>query len=225
LSKNEVLNNACTFCAQYVLHTEPYFWSRWGKNYDQSSDVIVESNSLVVVAGLGALVEGYVLILPKIHYLSIGAIPPSEMAELMKVKDKVRSLIGQLYGPVTLFEHGTSPSHQAGGCINHAHLHVFPCNADFRPHLGIHVEHRLSAIDELSEFASASIPYLYYENADGDMFAYEVSEHLPSQYLRRIWAKSIGKPQEWDWAVFVGEEQVAKTIAQLRSALQDGYFL
>jgi diadenosine tetraphosphate (Ap4A) HIT family hydrolase len=193
----------------------------WGERFGQSSDVIMEAEALLVVAGLGALTEGYVLLLPKAHYLSIGKLPQDEMSELVRVKDAVGSLIKRLYGQVVFFEHGMSSSNRGGGCTEHAHLHVCPCSTDFRPYLRCNFpERQISHLSELSEIAQADIPYLFYENVTGAKFVYPLSEHIPSQYLRKVWAQCVGKPQEWNWAEHIGEDNIARTIQRLRDALE-----
>lgn len=213
-------DGSCRFCAQYTLRTQANVWgSAWGEEYGQSSDVIVETGSLLVIAGLGALAEGYVLLLPKDHYLSIGALPQEQMSEFVRLKDAIGSLIRRLYGQVVFFEHGMSSSNRAGGCTDHAHLHACPCDIDFRLYLRRNFsEQQINDLGELSEVAQADIPYLFYEDVTGNKYVYPLSEHIPSQYLRKVWAQCVGKPQEWNWAVFIGEENVARTINRLRDA-------
>jgi predicted house-cleaning noncanonical NTP pyrophosphatase (MazG superfamily)/diadenosine tetraphosphate (Ap4A) HIT family hydrolase len=208
---------SCTFCAQYVLRTQENFWRQWGQRFGQESDVIIETDQLLVIAGLGALVEGYVLLLPRDHYLSIGALPKDQISEIAKAKGILSSRLRHLYGQIICFEHGMSSFGKAGGCIDHAHIHMIPCDHDFRTYLqSSFPEYKLTNLTELDRFAQATSGYLYYEDSGGSMFVYTPNSQLPSQYLRRMWAQFMERPHEWDWGLYIGEENVAQTINRLR---------
>ncbi len=212
----------CTFCAQYVLHTQANVWSKIGNKYGQTSDIILETNNCLAIAGFGALTEGYVLILPKVHYLSIGALPHEYLSEVTELKETIGTMIVDLYGQVTFFEHGMSSCSFSGGCIAHAHIHAIPCISDFRPHLQLDFpEIQINDLSELSKFAEANISYIFYENVSKDKFVYIATETTPSQYLRKLWANFARKPEEWNWGIFVGKENVARTIERMRKYLTD----
>lgn len=215
----------CTFCAQYVLGTKANSWSLWGERHGQSSDILWETETLLLIAGLGALTEGYVLLLPKAHYLSIGSMPQEELAEFVSVQACVRSLLKCTYGEIIFFEHGMSSRNRAGGCVEHAHLHGCPSTADFRPFLRQHLEERpIHGFGDLRVLAQEDMPYLFYEDQAGSRFVYPVTEFLPSQFFRKLWAVSVGKAAEWDWAASMGEENVARTIERLRAVLSGKTF-
>ena len=56
--------NPCVFCSQFREDSAPAVWN----------EPILESQNFVVVPSLGSLVEGWTLLLPKSHYLSMGAL-------------------------------------------------------------------------------------------------------------------------------------------------------
>ncbi len=210
----------CTFCAQYVLHTRANVWSRFGEKYGQSSDIILETSNCLAVAGLGALTEGYVLIFPKDHYLSIGAIPHEQISEITRLKEVIGTMIEHLYGQVVFFEHGMSTRGYSGGCIDHAHIHSIPCRTNFRPYFQPDFpETQINDLHELSRFAEADTSYMFYENVSKDKFVYTSTEQIPSQYFRRLWAHCVGRPEEWDWGMFIGERNIARTISRMRQYL------
>lgn len=39
---------------------------------------------------------------------------------------------------------------------------------------------------------------------------------LPSQYMRQVIAKAVGKPDEWDWNVYLGEKELVNCLAKLK---------
>jgi hypothetical protein len=69
---------------------------------------------------------------------------------------------------------------------------------------------------ELRKPILAQKSYLFVENQAGQRFAYLVPDHLPSQYMRRIWASLVAKDDLWDWDVFLGKENILKTYQELR---------
>lgn len=210
----------CTFCESYVHHTIPSFWSKYGQKYGQSTGIILEENYFLALTGLGALTEGYVLIIPKGHYISIGAIPENQFQALTDFCNRVRTIIEQVFGPVVIFEHGMSHCHSAGGCIDHAHIHFIPTETGFRSEFKANFkEERIKKLVELKKFADNNIPYLFYENTRKEKFVYLSIDNIPSQYIRKLWAKKVGKPDEWDWAVSIGEINIARTIDRIQQYL------
>jgi hypothetical protein len=79
-------------------------------------------------------------------------------------------------------------------------------------------EQPIAGLEALSAFARSNAPYLFYENQPGKQLVYPVTEALPAQYLRKVWAAA-----EWNWSEHIGEERVAATIRTLRAAIaRDG---
>ena len=89
--------------------------------------VLHETDHFVVVPTVGALVEGWLLIITKQPYLCMGGMPTGEFHELSSLKELVCSVLSECYGDITVFEHGPSQPGQGVGCgVDHAHLHVLP---------------------------------------------------------------------------------------------------
>jgi len=95
------------------------------------SRIMHETENFVVLPALGSFVEGYVLIVSKEHYHCAGKLPEKAFNELFGLIKKVKRSILTTYqlGSV-VFEHGAiSCLNKFGGCIDHAHMHVVPCNS------------------------------------------------------------------------------------------------
>jgi ATP adenylyltransferase len=89
---------ACRFCDGISTRHERAIWNQ----------PLFASQNFVVLPSLGAMVEGWLLIAPKQHYLSTAVLPARLTAELAHLKGEVSKVIGKLYGPVLAFEHGPS---------------------------------------------------------------------------------------------------------------------
>ena len=117
---------------------------------------------------------------------------------------------------------GMSNCSFSGGCIDHAHIHAIPCSLDFRSHLQLDFpEVKINDLNALSMFAKANISYIFYEDSFKNKFVYIATEKTQSQYLRRLWARLTGKPKEWNWGVFIGQENIAQTIEQMHQDLYE----
>ncbi|UCE72882.1 MAG: hypothetical protein JSV56_07550, partial [Methanomassiliicoccales archaeon] len=73
-------------------------------------------------------------------------------------------------------------------------------------------ETEIADLTKLGEYKTRSIPYLFYENQEGRLFVYEIPQRLESQYMRRLWARSISMPDQWNWVVFPFEDKMLATI-------------
>src|SRR5436305_13047295 len=83
---------------------------------------LLESRNFKTVPSLGALVEGWLLLVPKQHILCFGAMNDALTTEFEELKHKSASLVSAQYGDICIFEHGPSAVHKAVGCgVDHAH--------------------------------------------------------------------------------------------------------
>jgi diadenosine tetraphosphate (Ap4A) HIT family hydrolase len=212
----------CSFCKQYVLKTHPNRWGTvWGEKHSQNSDIVFEDENHVVIAGLGAVTEGYVLIVPKVHYTAAALMPESALIELEALKKHVRCCLYKAYGiEPFFFEHG-SLDKPAGNSVIHVHIHACLGYTDLRPKLSRLLEEEpLNSLSCLKSFVDRNMSYILYEDKDEQLFAYSSPEPLPSQMVRRLWAQSVDESLNWDWRSFAGDENVAQTIELLRPLFQ-----
>lgn len=214
----------CYFCFEFSLSI-PGQLSFFQNCFPGIDRVLLETDHFVVVPTVGQIVEGYLIIVTKKHYLSMGHLPPSMYAELRWVSDQTSRVLQGVYGIDCIqFEHGpVGPSQSGGSCVNHAHLHVVPidldASVDIIPHLALM---ETVEIDEYPASAQRMLTrnksYLYIKPSEGNTNGAILVDAtgLPSQYMRRIIAKIVGKPDEWDWAVFVGERELLACLEKLR---------
>ena len=87
-------------------------------------NILKETQNFRLVADHAPLVEGHLLIIPKLHYACYGAVPPELDTELFALKREVQRFFQQDYLPPVFWEHGIF--HQS---VFHAHLHCFPFGA------------------------------------------------------------------------------------------------
>lgn len=183
----------CHLCSEIQHSDAAEFWNR----------PLWESENFIVIPSLGALVEGWLLIVPKEHYICIGEMPSSLIDELNSVKFAVAFHLKDIYGEVVAFEHGPSTHKSKVGCsVDHAHLHVVPtslslvtASSKFLPDDVNWVKGDFSNCR--SAFADGK-DYLYLEQPVGDGAIF-VSKEIGSQVFRKSIACNMGILDESNW--------------------------
>jgi ATP adenylyltransferase len=203
----------CRFCGNLAVATRAP-WDR----------VLWETPSFVITPTLGAIVEGWLLVISKRHHLCMGALPPAELHELQSVTHHAASVVQDLYGPVAIFEHGPAQPQQQVGCgVDHAHMHIVPTACDLiagaRKHLPEHVQWELTeTFGSIHRYTRAERSYLYLEQYGRRLVASD--QELPSQLFRRVIAAHIGEPERWNWREHPFHEQAEATARRLGGAFQ-----
>lgn len=157
--------------------------------------LILESKNFVVFPTKGQILEGYVLIAPKRHIICFGELSETEMEEFAKLKTQVTDLISTAYGQRPIFfEHGV-----VGQSVKHAHFHGVPTDTDLFPRIVADFPdyQNITSLESLQEVFQREGPYLYYENAKGEMFLFHIFKW--PQYLRIVLAEEVGMPERGDW--------------------------
>ncbi|MBI4676194.1 MAG: HIT domain-containing protein [Elusimicrobia bacterium] len=178
--------------------------------------IVRETDNFVVLPTIGQIVEGYLLVLPKAHCLSLGHIPKENYRELEMLKDETVAVLSRVYCRPILFEHGAvSATRKGGACVTHAHLHVVPADVDLLPRIDHRMPRRsLGGLSELKVQVERGIPYLFYETRGGDRFVFDACR-LPSQYLRRLLAIEVGAEYKWDWKAHSGLQELTSVLQRL----------
>ncbi|MBP7960753.1 MAG: hypothetical protein KA003_02215 [Caldilineaceae bacterium] len=208
----------CEFCLEFEKPKESFFHKLFSK-YDISTRIIHQDSENIAIAGLGALTEGYVLLLPRKHSIAFSYLSTNELQGFETFMHNVLEILTEKYGELVCFEHGAaSDSIRGGSCVDHAHLHICPSSVDLRTHLDGQFKHdEIESLLDLQSFAQHGRPYLFYQDQFGDKFVYHIPSQIESQYIRRVYAEAIGKPHEWDWSLFIGEEDILNTIKFFQS--------
>lgn len=156
-----------------------------------------------VISGLGSLRPGYLLVVPRQHVNSSGELADDEFRQLWRTVRDMCDRISAVFGSrVVAVEHGSSGYDHGQACVVHAHVHLFPIDRDGRPEDFVPVGCQpADDLLELRRLADERRNYFFCSWAAeaGRLLA---DPALPSQYARRVWADGVGRPDEWDWAVF-----------------------
>ena len=206
----------CEFCDEFSGGTRNAFGHSYGN--DVPDRTVLETAHLKVLPSLGHFVKGYLLVVPKVHHMALADMPTTVLREVDAVKTMLTRRLAPRYGSYTFFEHGTRTL-AAGGCgIYHAHLHALPLKADavLLKLQGQFPFRRIESILDLST-AEQGESYLYFEERAGHSWLF-FPKVLPSQYLRRLAAESLGITQ-WDWRQSGREDTFLATRAEVLATL------
>jgi ATP adenylyltransferase len=208
----------CTFCAEMSAGSDGAQWNQ----------PLAETKNFVVVPSLGSLVEGWLLIVPKIHHISMGALPTGLRQEADDLERRVSRLLDLEYRrPIVVFEHGPSAAKHGTGCgVDHAHLHLVPTGCDVlkyaQPFVPASASWRIAGPDSGWDLRTRAYKsgqdYLYLKPHDDEALV-AVCEDFGSQVFRRAISAYVGIEQEFNWRDYPRIDTVLRTIKTLQSAL------
>ncbi len=203
--------SSCRFCGYLEEGADSF--AQWA--------IIAETEHLVAVPSVGPLLPGWLLVIPKEHVLSFGAVDADTLAVLMADLHKIAERWGASFGPLTWFEHGPAEDQSSVGCgIDHAHMHLVPTDQldllaaahELFPHIAFQ---EVSGLEAATSAVALGDPYLYLRTGDGHSWL-AASRDIPSQAFRRVIAHQQGRPDEYDWKAFPRDDALEATLKMAR---------
>jgi diadenosine tetraphosphate (Ap4A) HIT family hydrolase len=210
----------CSFCDEITVPADNLFYNIIGKKYNVNSRIIYQNENWVVLPTLGCFTIGYILIVSRKHFLSIGTIPNNLYDDFITIICKCGSAIKKQFGSsYVAFEHGSlSSEYRLSCCIDHLHLHLIPCNNDYLEDIckeyKINFE-ELNSYNEVGPFVKRNIvkSYMLFQNIDKRIYIINTTNNIfPSQFFRQIFSKKLGDNLIWDWRHNYYEDNIFKTI-------------
>lgn len=191
------------------------------QNIETYNEPIIETNSFIVIAGMGQICDGYLNICSKRHLVNLACLEDVESSELEQLKTSVSALVFDAYRVSPwFFEHGDATAWIKGGsCISHAHMHVIPLPLASLPRFlnrfkMIDLSHSTSLRDQLWTMA----PYFFIELADGSKYA-TTQVGLPCQFGRQLVVSEYGIKKNWDWRICPTIDEMHTCIERYKQAI------
>jgi ATP adenylyltransferase len=175
--------------------------------YAGIDEPFASNDEFIALASIGAIVEGWSLIIPKAHQLSMRNVYWNSV-----LSDFLGSVLPPLiyqYGPLIAFEHGANKEGSTTACgTDHAHLHLVPIDESLLPDLnGSGLKWVQCHTTEIA-FRSGHNEYLFYTELSNnavwqDPVGYlHILDQPISQFFRRLLAKRKGGTEEFDYNRF-----------------------
>lgn len=178
------------------------------------------TDNFVAVPSLGALVEGWLLLVPRAHAIAVGELSPAHLEELIGFKQVMADRLAALYGAeVWAFEHGPcGPARKAGCGVDHAHMHLVPYDGDIveaaTPYLPNACRWATATWSDCRGSLENGSDYLAVERISAGRIQIASAPELGSQVFRRAIASGLNKEAQYDWRSHPMHGNVARTIAQ-----------
>lgn len=202
----------CCLCSSLISGGSRDFWNQ----------PLFETANFAVLPSLGSLVEGWVLIVPKDHFICMGALSAGLWSELKDLTTVIAASLAQQYGEICAFEHGAhAPNRQVGCGVDHAHLHLVPVptrlNLTKAAEEFLPPEARWSpaTFDACQRAFSKGDDYLYAEQPLGTG-RIATGAALGGQIFRKAIAAQFGVPGEFNWRQYPYLHNVQKTIRKMQ---------
>jgi ATP adenylyltransferase len=198
----------CSFCDEFKSGELIFDKDNLGNR------ILYETDNFIVLPTIGPFVEGYLLTIPKEHYLSMASLPKHLYLELEDVQNRVKEVLTENYSSPLFYEHGPNQESNAGCCVDHAHVHALPVQID----LVKLVNEELSSeqIDTYAEFNEIDYPYLFIEGNNDEKHVFKLDHLIPPQYLRQIIAEQLGFPEKYDWKTHPFVSNLLRTLKTLK---------
>jgi diadenosine tetraphosphate (Ap4A) HIT family hydrolase len=201
----------CDFCVEFkkadAAGAEDLIYPR-----SLPTRLLLGNQAVNVFPCLGSIELGHLLIASVGHYTSFLQLPPADYKSYGEAVRAVQHALRTRFARTpTYFEHGdpTGVCELQGPCVSHAHLHVAPSGQAMLTRL--HSTQRyLRSVPLLTPNADIREPYLMCTDEHLTAHYFSAAD-TPRQYLRQLYAESVGNPDGWNWAVVL---DVSKTSAE-----------
>ena len=215
----------CILCELASLKGMPTTMETYNRVVDKEVDCIIYSSPhFYVTSELGALKQGYLMIVPKQHILSVAQFYAALMIVYNQVCKDLEYVLKGAYpeaSGVTFMEHGSGPSgitsHKKS--IVHAHTHVV---TDFQ--LSDHHKRmvKLEPIDDIT-LANKTHYFSYQEGSDGQlMICMDNNVYVQRQFPRQVMAEDLKlAPGQYNWRKVGFEENVHATLFHVFNYLKN----
>ncbi|HTU78095.1 MAG TPA: hypothetical protein VMF09_04980 [Solirubrobacteraceae bacterium] len=207
----------CSFCSQVAGNPERNEILTLIDDPWALRPVLAEVGGAVAMPSIGALVPGHALVCPASHQRSVVATPTSIAGDVQELLGIVRQRLESAVGlPTHVFEHGSARYGGRIACsVEHAHVHVLPCEADVRRAIRDLAVWRPvgKEIADLRDIVGDS-EYLLYETPDGERMTATTDTGLPSQLMRQVFAREL-RIADWNWRREPAVERIEATVELL----------
>jgi len=217
----------CEFCLEFQSKPGHTIW-------DLKEEITVPSlqgdlnrifhrvNDAVIFPSLGPVVSGHALISPIHHHTSVLGLPGELFQDVAELLKQVSGIYSAIFGNFPLlFEHGEPVGRNldSPNCIDHAHIHVVPEPVDLIGQIEKEYPH------------IASMPFTAVQGAYGKGYSMVIDEgevaHLfdttgaPRQYLRRVYASLVGRPENGSWTSNINLDDTFRDYLYLKKKFED----
>ena len=174
-----------------------------------------ETKNFIVIPTIGALVDGYILIVSKKHYSSMLELDYNLRLEYLSIINKYREIFKITYNEYPIiFEHGTNKESNTASSIIHSHTHVV--NHNYISESRLIKELNFIDFNILSYNSKNDKSYIMYISPSNKTYiSYDFN--CKSQLMRYYIAKDLNLVNMYDWKNYSFEENIKSTIKKIKT--------
>lgn len=186
--------------------------------------ILFETKHFIILPSLGALVNGWLLIVPKQFHLNLSYLNKEKLDELNLLISKIGKKFKREFGNYILFEHGPKEPCSIAGCgVDYAHMHIVPTNFDLLKGVSTYQSlffdwKYLKSFSDIPQIRLDSLDYLYFRDQKGLNYFVQ-SDNIPSQLFRKVIAHYMGCPEKYDWKKYPHYLNIEATIDILKNVV------
>ncbi|WP_428259324.1 HIT domain-containing protein [Gallibacter sp. Marseille-QA0791] len=181
---------------------------------------ILENDKYMAVLSLGGFIEGWTLIIPKEHMVSMKNFYKD--IEFKLFVNKTMNLLRKVYDTgFIIFEHGANHEGSLIACsTNHAHLHVVPYNRSLIEEMKSKDKKWIECtIDTIEEVVQENEYWFYAENVTNIETVtgmVHLIKKVESQYFRKILAKQENCLEKFNYKEYGHTSIVQRTYEKIK---------
>lgn len=206
----------CRFCS--ILEGE--------KVFDVIDTPILEDEGFYLMSSVGAMIEGWSLVIPKKHEYSMkGYYSDLKFYEFI---NNCIAIVKRAYhvDKVIVFEHGANKFGSKTACgTNHCHIHIVPMLDSILDDITSCLSFQKISFNEVGEFVADSEYLLYADVIDeiemSDCYIHILKEPV-SQFFRRVIATKLGCPNKYNYRENNNMEISKATFITLQKEVENG---
>lgn len=168
---------------------------------------LFETKNFRVVCDAHPLMEGHILIIPKLHISCVGEFPKDLFNEFLELYSKFSNFLEKEYGKISAFEHG-----KIGQTVFHSHVHLLPYAGkpeDIIPE-GLNRLTGIPSLSSLKDIYRKDKAYLFFSIGD-NLWIVDIKLGKP-RFFRDRFAKALGRSQRGNWKVMHKDTKITYEI-------------
>ena len=209
-------SNECRFCS--ILNGN--------KKFGEIDTPIYEDDNYFLLSSVGALVEGWTLVIPKKHGYSMKKYYSNKTFIDFLNKSIYRIKNAYKTKKIVVFEHGANKYGSLTACgTNHAHLHIVPLDESILDDIKLLLEFKEIKVEHISDCVGDN-EYLLYadiENEFDDSSCYiHILKKPESQFFRKVIANKLGIPEKYNYRENMNLDISKSTLIMLKKRCDNG---
>ncbi len=193
------------------------------KSKRNADTIFAQNEDFFAISSVGALVEGWSLIVPRKHCCSMKDIYAE--SSFVEFSNKIATALKECYGPIIAFEHGPNREDSETSCgTNHAHIHFVPYHSIIAQLDNIGLSWQKCYADAVKEIVGNN-EYLFYvevgETWEKSPGRVHILEKPISQFFRRVIADDLGIGEKYNYKINPDTKLTLKTIVRMTSYFRE----